>query len=199
MGDRMRQLYRSEAPPGSDPNMYNNQNIDNVSDQDQGMLNSMFDRAAANAHGNGDAVYFKAGMDIDCDGSKRARQIDPCGQTQTSLRYRNGESVNAENINYIVLPAGQYKKLGIKLGDIAAVRYNGHVAFAIFADVGPRHKLGEGSMALASALGINNSPTRGGIKGSGNGTPGDRSQHQSSGTQRLQHAAHMSGNEADAA
>jgi hypothetical protein len=108
-----------------------------------------------------------------------------------------------------VLPAGQYKKLGIKLGDIAAVRYNGHVAFAIFADVGPRHKLGEGSMALASALGINNSPTRGGIKGahveylvfpgSGNGTPGDRSQHQSSGTQRLQHAAHMSGNEADAA
>ncbi len=110
-------------------------------------------------------VYMRARMDIDADGSPRARQIDPTGQTQTSMRYTDGSSVNAETVPYMVLPGGQYSQFGIKLGDMCLVRNkeNGRVTVAVFADVGPRHKRGEGSMALAEELGINSSPTRGGM------------------------------------
>ncbi len=109
-------------------------------------------------------VYMRARMDIDSDGSPRARQIDPTGQTRTSMRYTDGRSVNAEVVPYMVLPGGQYEQFGIKLGDMCLVRNreNGKMAVAVFADVGPRQKRGEGSMALASELGLNPSPTRGG-------------------------------------
>ena len=137
-------------------------------------LNGLFDRVTATSFGGrrrigragvrGQAIHFRAGMAIDADGSPRARQIDPCGQYQTSLRNPDGTYVNAERIPYIVLPGGQYKHLGVRIGDVAAVRYNGRVEFAVFADVGPSHKIGEGSMALAAALDINNSPTRGGLQ-----------------------------------
>jgi Fungal chitosanase of glycosyl hydrolase group 75 len=110
-------------------------------------------------------VYMRARMDIDADGSPRARQIDPTGQTKTSMRYTDGSSINAEEVPYMVLPGGQYSQFGIKLGDMCLVRNkeNGKVTVAVFADVGPRQKRGEGSMKLAEELGINNSPTRGGI------------------------------------
>ncbi len=157
---------------------------------DPRVVNYLFDKATQAKSGRakrmeilpGGLVYFRSGMQIDADGSPRARQIDPCGQTQTSLRHPGGASVNAEQIPYFVLPGGSYKHLGIKLGDIAAVRYQGKVQFAVFADVGPSYKIGEGSMALAQALGINPSPTRGGtsspqveylvFRGSGDRTPG---------------------------
>ena len=109
-----------------------------------------------------------------------ARRIDPTGQTRTSLRYGDGSSVNAHHVPYFVLPLNRYQQFGVKKGDIAAVRYNGRVEFAIFADVGPQQKLGEGSMALARQLGINSSPRRGGVGAgveyivfprSGDGTP----------------------------
>jgi hypothetical protein len=80
------------------------------------------------------------------------------------LRNPDGSSLNAHEVPYFVLPAGKYQGLGIKPGDVAAVRYNGKVAFARFGDVGPSHKLGEGSMALARSLGINDSPTHGGVQ-----------------------------------
>jgi hypothetical protein len=53
---------------------------------------------------------------------------------------------------------------GIRLGDFAVVRNrrNGRVAHAIFADGGPPGKIGEGSIALARALGIPPSPKNGG-------------------------------------
>jgi hypothetical protein len=39
---------------------------------------------------------------------------------------------------------------------------NGRSSFAIFADVGPHGKIGEGSVALARALGLNDDPRHGG-------------------------------------
>jgi hypothetical protein len=110
-------------------------------------------------------VYFKAGMTIDADGAPDARRIDRSGSTSTSLRYADNSSVNAHEVPYIVLPGGQYQKYGIHPGDMAAVRYNGQVTFAVFADVGPGNKIGEGSMNLAAQLGISNNPTRGGVSG----------------------------------
>jgi hypothetical protein len=71
---------------------------------------------------------------------------------------------------------------GAKLGDFVVVieKASGKVAYALVADVGPRDKIGEGSIALARELGIPSSPKKGGaasgvqyvvFPGSGNGRP----------------------------
>jgi hypothetical protein len=71
--------------------------------------------------------------------------------------------VNAEAINFIVLPGRL--GLGAKLGDFAVVLrpYTGAYDYAVYADVGPASKIGEASIALANALGIPSSPKSGGI------------------------------------
>ncbi len=133
-------------------------------------------------------IYIEADMDIDADGSPRVKDIDPeFGQLGTNLTYpgRTGQNqyVNAEEVPYFVLPGGWYKQFGINLGDIGAVLYNGKIEYAVFADVGPTTKIGEGSIALSQSLG--NDPFRNGkaeigidkdviyivFPGSGNGTP----------------------------
>jgi len=77
--------------------------------------------------------------------------------------------VNASTIPFISLPLG-HDNFGGRIGDIAAVVNfaNNKVCYAIVADEGPEFKLGEGSIALARALGINSSPRTGGV-GSGIG------------------------------
>jgi Fungal chitosanase of glycosyl hydrolase group 75 len=109
-------------------------------------------------------IYLRSGMAVDADGSPRARQIDPTGQTSTSMRYADNRSVNAEVVPYMVLPGGAYQRFGVQLGDMVLVRNkdNGKMAVAVFADVGPRNKTGEGSMELAREVGLNPSPTHGG-------------------------------------
>lgn len=110
--------------------------------------------------------------------------VDPDKAATDQARY-----VDSETINYLALPLKTLKKMAaahdvpaIALGDLAFVRNtaNGRTAFALFADVGPANKLGEGSIALAAALGIPSSPRRGGVTdgvevivfpGSGNGRP----------------------------
>jgi len=74
--------------------------------------------------------------------------------------------VNAAKIPYIVLPPEFIERFAVVLGDLAIVtnRQNGRSSFAIFADVGPRGKIGEGSIALARALGLDADPRRGGIE-----------------------------------
>jgi Fungal chitosanase of glycosyl hydrolase group 75 len=89
--------------------------------------------------------------------------------------------VDAASITYIVLPPVGLKHA--KLGDFATVvnLRNGKVAGAIVADESaPELKMGEGSIALAVALGIDSNPRSSGIghgvayvtyPGSGNGKP----------------------------
>ncbi|MDZ7956156.1 glycoside hydrolase family 75 protein [Nostoc sp. DedQUE09] len=65
--------------------------------------------------------------------------------------------VDSAKIPYIVLPGnGDFRKAtGVKLGDFAVVynTNNEKLAFAIYADVGPKNQIGEGSIALSQALG----------------------------------------------
>lgn len=102
-----------------------------------------------------------------------------------------GRYVDSETIAFLALPLRTLNKLaaakhvaglGLSLGDLAFVRNreNGKSAFAVFADIGPGGKIGEGSIALADALGIRSSPRRGGaadgvqvvvFPGSGNHKP----------------------------
>ncbi len=74
--------------------------------------------------------------------------------------------VDARKIPYIVLPADVAGRFGIRLGDFAVVTNpkNGRFAYAIYADVGPSGKLGEGSIALASALGLPSNPRSGSVE-----------------------------------
>jgi hypothetical protein len=115
----------------------------------------------------GGQIYIEADMDIDADGSPRATQIDPGnGQLMTSLQYSGvsgqAKNVNSEVVPYFVLPGNRdhpeqsfFRRNGIKLGDIAAVIFKDKIEYAIFADVGPQTKMGEGSIALAQSLGHN--------------------------------------------
>jgi hypothetical protein len=69
--------------------------------------------------------------------------------------------VDSESINFFVLPG----KLGLaKLGDFGVVvrPATNNYDYAIYADVGPAAKIGEGSIALAASLGIPSNPKKGG-------------------------------------
>lgn len=112
-----------------------------------------------------------AGMTIDTDGdlsnadphlAAMARR-DPYRQAQTSVRYSNGRSLDPTRVPYVVIPIGYGDA---KNGELVMVEYNGRSTLAVVGDRGPKHRFGEGSMALAVALGINPSGTSGGV-GSG--------------------------------
>ena len=69
--------------------------------------------------------------------------------------------VDAATVPYVSVPP-ELLHLGVKKGDLALVTYRGASSPAIVADVGPHGKIGEGSIALASALGLPPSPINGG-------------------------------------
>lgn len=111
-------------------------------------------------------LIFEADMDIVADGAGGAWRGDATGQPRTALRYKDGGSLNPTELPFIVLPIGfERPHPGVRLGDYAAVMYKGRTAFAIYGDRGPRGVLGEGSIALARALGINADPNKGGVSG----------------------------------
>ena len=60
--------------------------------------------------------------------------------------------VDAVMVPYIAIPP-ELKVLGAKLGDVALVSYGDREASAICADIGPKGKIGEGSIRLHQALG----------------------------------------------
>ena len=72
--------------------------------------------------------------------------------------------VDAEKIPYFVLPPLVMNADDIIIGDIALIynRKNDSLSFAIFADIGPLDKIGEGSFALANRLKINSDARKGG-------------------------------------
>jgi hypothetical protein len=83
---------------------------------------------------------------------------DPNCDRKDPRRY-----VNSEAVNFIVLPGRL--GLGAKLGDFAVVirPATGVYDYAVYADVGPANKIGEGSIALAAAMGVPSSPKSGGV------------------------------------
>ena len=69
--------------------------------------------------------------------------------------------VNSEEVPYISTPP-ELEQLGVRLGDLALVSHGDCESAAIVADVGPHRKIGEGSIALARALGIDGNARHGG-------------------------------------
>ncbi len=92
----------------------------------------------------------------------------------TALVYKDARAatdprhyVDAETIPYVVLPSRVLRAAHAHLGDIAVVwnRRKDKLAHAIVADIGPAGQVGEGSIALARATGIPDSPKSGGQLG----------------------------------
>jgi len=73
--------------------------------------------------------------------------------------------VDAEKIPYFVLPPEIMNADDIIIGDIALIYHRKYdsLSFAIFADIGPIDKIGEGSVALANQLHIGSDAKFGGI------------------------------------
>lgn len=102
----------------------------------------------------GGQLYFESDLDLDTDGvTDPTIQYDLDHLPRTSID-RTGTVVDANVSPYFVLPGGFYAQFGIQIGDVAAVLYRDRIEFAIFADTGPRRKIGEGSIALHRSLGF---------------------------------------------
>ncbi|MEV6114560.1 glycoside hydrolase family 75 protein [Streptomyces sp. NPDC052109] len=116
------------------------------------------------------AVYWKADLDIDCDGQSTARcnrRTDPQFAAMTAFQQSDGRHLNAAALPYIVIPAASHlwnpRKYGVQGGSVAAVVYRGRVQYAVVGDTGPRDIIGEASWATARGLGIRADPRRGGV------------------------------------
>lgn len=114
-----------------------------------------------------DLTFFIAGMDIDADGNcPEGCESFLNRQNQTAFTQPGTrESLDPTKISFISLPLGQSRENQIFLGDFVAVynTSNKKLAFAIFGDIGPNNRLGEGSIALAKELGVFNGPRAGSI------------------------------------
>ncbi|MEW1722113.1 glycoside hydrolase family 75 protein [Streptomyces sp. NPDC093109] len=116
------------------------------------------------------AVFFKADMDIDCDGQITERcnlDTDPYFQNSTAYTESNGRTLNAESLPYIVVPMPSeiwdHRASGIRGGSVAAVIHANKVVYAVVGDTGPPGIIGEASYATARALGIQADPYGGGV------------------------------------
>ncbi|MFD9401196.1 glycoside hydrolase family 75 protein [Streptomyces sp. NPDC060011] len=119
--------------------------------------------------GKNGAVFWKADMDIDCDGQVTSRcsaDTDPWFQNDTAFHQSNGQPLRADSLPYVVVPSTssiwKYTSSGIKGGGVVAVIYNNKVEYAVVGDTGPTSIIGEASYATASALGIDPDPETGG-------------------------------------
>jgi len=120
--------------------------------------------------GLSNAVFWKADMDIDCDGKQTTQcnsSTDPSWQNQTSATDSHGNPLDAANLPYVVVPLPStrfdYSNAGLDFGSVIAVIYHDKVEYAVFGDEGPSSIIGEASYATANALGIDPDPSTGGV------------------------------------
>ncbi|EYT82958.1 hypothetical protein CF54_10260 [Streptomyces sp. Tu 6176] len=119
--------------------------------------------------GKNGAVFWKADMDIDCDGQRTTNcneDRDPWYQDDTRFHQSDDKPLKAESLPYVVVPSSSsiwnYADSGIKGGGVVAVIYNNKVEYAVVGDTGPSKIIGEASYATAKALGIDPDPETGG-------------------------------------
>jgi len=117
----------------------------------------------------GGQIYFDTDLELDTDGWPGGPGGDSSWQAHTSLRYNDDSSLNANTVPYFVLPGPPdwYTALGVAKGDYAAVIFKTKLAFAVFGDVGPEKKLGEGSIELLRRLGVDRMKPNGTVVNAG--------------------------------
>jgi hypothetical protein len=127
--------------------------------------------ATVNVCAKNGAVFMKADMDVDCDGTITKQcnsKTDCCFQNQTAFDQPDGKPLNSATLPYIVLPAAgrnwNWPHNGIGGGAVVAVIYHDKVEYAVFGDTDSPNKAGEASYASASGLGIDPDPRTGGAE-----------------------------------
>ena len=115
------------------------------------------------------AVFWKADMDIDCDGRRTARcneATDPWFQPDTAFHQSDGEPLRSDSLPFVVLPSvsgvWDHSATGIQGGSVVAVIHEDRLLYAVVGDTGPQRIIGEASYAAAEALGIDPDPATGG-------------------------------------
>lgn len=118
------------------------------------------------------AVWWRADMDIDCDGQRTARcneQTDPWFYPDTAFPRSDGKPLVADQTHFVVVPSEsstwRYTSSGLAGGGSCAVIYNNKVLYASIGDTGPNDIIGESSYATAKDLGIDPDPQNGGTDG----------------------------------
>jgi hypothetical protein len=110
---------------------------------------------------DGGAFQFTGGMNVDTDGgTSKLSKSDRYYQSQTSMQWKGGKSLDADNLPFVVLPPSLAKATGAKLGDLVEVQQGDKRIYAIFGDVGPSGKLGEASLAAAKHFDAKAGPNR---------------------------------------
>jgi hypothetical protein len=118
--------------------------------------------------GSKDAIWFKADLDIDCDGGSTSEcRADKNYLPDTSCVTSEGKPLDASNLPFFVLPIDsngfKLSDYGIGCGSVGAIIYNGRIEYGILGDRGPRGVIGEASYAMAKRLGIDSDPNSGGV------------------------------------
>ncbi|MFJ6074494.1 glycoside hydrolase family 75 protein [Streptomyces sp. NPDC093065] len=120
--------------------------------------------------GTRDAVYWKADLDVDCDGRPGDRcngRTDPHFSPATAYTESDGGPLDAERLPYVVVPGPSDiwdpREDGIRGGSLAALVHGDRVRYAVVGDVGPSDLVGEASYAAARSLGIPADPAGGGV------------------------------------
>jgi hypothetical protein len=113
-------------------------------------------------------IWWNADFDVDCDGGRGAVCMsDPDYLPDTSATDSMGNPLDASTLPFIVIPLAstrfRYVDHGIRAGQVALVLYRDRMVFGIFGDAGPASIIGEGSFAMAEALGIPSNPRTGGV------------------------------------
>ena len=119
------------------------------------------------------AVFWRADMDIDCDGVTTPQcniDTDPAYQDGTSLETSTGQPFNAATMPFVVIPSissrWSYDGANIQLGAVAAVIFNGEGGVRGVRGHRPGGDHRRGSYAMASRLGIDRTPRSPGRTGS---------------------------------
>lgn len=119
--------------------------------------------------GTREAVFWKADMDIDCDGlpgPRCNRRTDPLFTADTAYRQSDGRPLDAQRLPFVVVPAPSglwdHREHGVTGGSAVAVVHRDRVRYAVVGDIGPRDIIGEASYAAAEALGVPPDPRGGG-------------------------------------
>lgn len=117
------------------------------------------------------AVFWKADMDIDCDGqmSMQCNEItDPYYQPQTAAVDSNGDYLDAATLPFVVIPGRgerfDYRTAGLAMGSVVVVIYGDKLEYGVLGDVGPTAYIGEASYRMAEILGIDPDPATGGAE-----------------------------------
>ncbi|MFE5600770.1 glycoside hydrolase family 75 protein [Streptomyces coelicoflavus] len=120
--------------------------------------------------GSRDAVYWKADLDIDCDGRPGDRcngSTDPHFSPATAYTESDGRPLDAERLPYVVVPGPSgtwdFREDDVRGGSLAALVHGDRVRYAVVGDVGPSDLIGEASYAAARSLGIPADPAGGGV------------------------------------